>query len=515
MNDLYDKLLEGVPQAAKLISLKEFQEFVNPSVCHNVLKLNQHEIQIEKDQDNINEYIVRVNDLKKYGKKVKVNFGCELEICFVLNCHDGNDNVKILEDLSKIRSLFNKKSYTKADKSWFNLLMYHLKHNLIPYFTPEFLKRFPFVYVLLEPKENDAILIDLKTGEVVREEKKRGYEYLILTQDHSLRCGDSPRYKDYNQKGDLDYTVHCEIVSPILNNYEDLRLMYDNLLARQCIVTNKKAGFHVNVSVADVDGNPIDLQDGAVSEILRDWLPYEKKNYEKLRGKEGTIFAVKIEERVGNNNMIRNFFTKKDGSILTDYMIKTNPAIKYLVQEYITRVKYTSLHRKNDSLFEFRVFPSKTDIDTLMEYTQDSIDLFRTAVQRYIDNSSDIIFDLQSTYMKIKDNVSPTLSNQEYIIEDYTYDLGDQFSHLLEFKGINGKPFYVKKESSFFGLFDETKTYYKFPQKDCSMVVGSGCVHEDPETDDESEICPEYQVYKIKMFGRSKLSISYDKTLTY
>lgn len=514
MDGLYDKLLEAVPQADKLISFREFQDFVNPSICHNVLKINHHEIQIERNKEELNEYTLRVNDLRQYGKKVKVNFGCELEICFVLNCRDGNDNASILEDLSTIRNLFSKKSYTKADKAWFNLLMYHIKHNLIPSFTPEFLKRFPFAYVLLEPKEDDAILIDLKTGEVVREEKKNGYEYLILTQDHSLRCGDSPKYQDYNQKGDLDYTVHCEIVSPILNNYEDLRLLYDNLLARQCIVTNKKAGFHVNVSVANIDGTPIALQDGAVSEIMRDWLPYEKKNYEKLRGKEGTIFAVKIEERVGSNDMIRNFLTKKDGSPLTDYMIKNNPAIKYLVQEYITRVKYTSLHRKNDSLFEFRVFPSKTDIETLMEYTQDSIDLFRNAVQRYIDNSSDIIFDLQSTYLKIKDNVSPTLSDQEYIIEDYTYDLGDQFCHLLKFKGINGKPFYVKKESSFFGLFDDTKMYNKFPRKDCLMVIGNSCVH-DQELDDEIEICSEYRVYKIKMIGRSKLVISYDKTLTY
>jgi hypothetical protein len=89
-----------------------------------------------------------------------IRYGCELETCFVLNCKTNEFNNFIAE---KIKDKKKESDYEKRVEKWTDLILFHIKTNLVPYFTKEFLKRFPYAYIMPYHSE-DAVYIDLSSG---------------------------------------------------------------------------------------------------------------------------------------------------------------------------------------------------------------------------------------------------------------------------------------------------------------------------------------------------------------
>jgi hypothetical protein len=349
-------------------------------------------------------------------KSFDIRYGCELETCFVLNCKTNEYN----DFLSKnIKDKKDEKSYEKKIEKWTDLIKFHIKTNLAPYFTKEFLKRFPYAYIMPYHSE-DAVYIDLASGEEIFKHKEvDAYKTLQFAQDASVKCGDT-------DNSDTSLSVHCEIISPILKDISEIKLIYENIISEACNSSNSSAGYHVNVSIVDTSGSgePIEvkLTPGILLEIVKRWYPFEKKHYTEYRG-QGTVYAANmseivddvdfmqaIYEHIGNNNISsvqiagsENVITKK----ISESEILSSPN-KFGLRNlfYLNQIndKYTSLHRKpNTNILEFRVFPSKNKMDLLIDYTKKAIGIIEKSFKYVLDNSDKISYEynyLKSTYQE-------------------------------------------------------------------------------------------------------------------
>ena len=145
-----------------------------------------------------------------------IRYGCELETCFVLNCFTDEFNDQINQSLKKIKE---GKNNDENFNTWKNLILFHIKINLIPKFSKKFIKRFPYAYIIGSHTKNGTY-IDLKNGEIIQDIKKiDNYNSLQFSQDLSVKCGDTKKEND-------SLTVHCEIISPILQNISEIKLIY-------------------------------------------------------------------------------------------------------------------------------------------------------------------------------------------------------------------------------------------------------------------------------------------------
>jgi hypothetical protein len=231
-------------------------------------------------------------------------------------------------------------------------------------------------------------------------------------------------------------------------------------------------GFHVNVSAVDKDGGTIPLSRGMLTEIMYEWLPYERKNYTKLRG-EGSIYAEKIKDFINDKNLIQNL-----KNIIEDREHSTidieDLYAKYGLSSYLTIKKFSKekglslTNYKNNNVLEFRVFPSSNDIEKLLEYTSDAISVFTNGIENYLEHPSKTILELQKTYYKYRfvyDDSAPlesytgTLASLEFL---GTFRPENRFHVQFIYKvkkGLFGDKIIVDKEDKIKG-FDKLVIYY-------------------------------------------------------
>ena len=354
-----------------------------------------------------------------------IRYGCELESCFVLNCKTNEYNNFIAE---KIKDKKKETDYEKRVEKWTDLILFHIKTNLAPYFTKEFLKRFPYAYIMPYHSE-DAVYIDLASGEEIFKHKEvDDYKTLQFAQDASVKCGDT-------DPNDTSLSVHCEIISPILKDISEIKLIYENIISEACNSSNSSAGYHVNVSIVDEKGSQVELTPNILLEIVKRWYPFEKKHYAEYRG-QGTEYAINMSEIVDDVEFMQVIYKKIDKSKIEESEILV-PDSKYGLRNlfYLNKIndKYTSLHRKpNTNILEFRVFPSKNKMVLLLDYTKKAIGIIEKSIKYVLDNSDKISYEYN--YLDYIYNESPYFN-----FNLYNYDYKGSFKIFQKLvKRLNG-----------------------------------------------------------------------------
>jgi hypothetical protein len=222
----------------------------------NILYQNKHEIFIEHYEDTLS-YDFKIT---KIPSKYNINFGCELETCFIMDCK----NIDL--DLS----------YKTLQKlSWTEKVLYYLQNNIVPYLKVEFLEKFKYAAIYDNKYFKTGFLLDMKNNRVLSNATKfTDYNTLIFLPDGTIDCN-----VDENT-----ITLPCEIVTPILDKIEDLKILFEGLsINEKCNLSNASMGFHINVSTIDNNNNRIPFTYGFLNEFLIHYLPYENKNYESSR----------------------------------------------------------------------------------------------------------------------------------------------------------------------------------------------------------------------------------------
>jgi hypothetical protein len=272
---------------------------------------NTYDVKIVKAQNNYYEFIVQ-----KIPESFNLLFGCELETCMNLDCSTDAYNDFIKSELNFLKNTdietFNYRNYMAKFFKWQNMILFHLQINIISYLTPAFLKRFKYAYIMSYHAKN-AFYIDLSNGNKISSFKKVDeYKTLQFAQDISVKCGDS-------NPEDNNLSVHCEIISPILNNLSELKLLYDNIISKTCNYSNSSTGFHVNISIVDENKVPFKYNPFFEMELFKHWYKFEEAHYEEYRG-NGTIFAQRLGNYVKDNEIINSVYVKKsdDSSLIEE-----------------------------------------------------------------------------------------------------------------------------------------------------------------------------------------------------
>lgn len=417
------------------------KDLVNPDF-ENLLfgenkKGDKFEIHIEKiNKSQTNYYNFKIT---KLPRSIKTRFGCELETCFIPACKGVEKSTDFVYG---------------SEEEWTQQVIEHLRNNLIPYFTPAFKKRFRFAYVKGIYMDSGKFL-DLSNGNIVSENLAQDdYATLRFEPDGSIKC-------------DSKEGLPCEIVSPILNSISEVKLLYENLVSETCNQSNKTTGFHVNVSAVDEDGKLVELTQGILVNLLYSWLPYEKKYYKSLRG-EGSNYASKLEDVINSEERKRklsSFVKNKNGSEISNYEYFAPYGLNiWNLYNIIQRIKYYSLtHWKRNNVVEFRVFPSKNDINLLLKYTKDAVDLFESSLSKYISDPGFTLVRLQQTYLMYKKEFTfplPEISGDTIEVQNMMQDLDIEFE-------------FAYKEYKKYLFFDEiiVKSHWYFRNEQVKAVL--------------------------------------------
>jgi hypothetical protein len=403
--DSFQKFVLNILKKQKIVTgplknLKTKISYVNENTEYFIVEGIQ--VNLKKGENNFYEF-----EFIPLPLDFDLKYGCELETCFVLNC-----NVDKFNDFlaKKIKEKKDEKNDDESRKKWEELIMFHIKNNLVPNFSKEFLKRFPYAYIMTYHGES-AIYIDLATGEEIFKSKEvDDYKSIQFAQDASVECGDT------NLK-DKSLTVHCEIISPILNDIQEIKLIYENLISESCNSSNSSAGYHVNVSIVEkTDKNEkgsknepktIKLTPGILFEICKQWYPFEKKHYTEYRG-QGTFYAKNLSQIVDDTDLMKIIYKTTDKNEMKDEDIVVSDK-KYGLRNlyYMKQIydKNTSLHIKPEhNVLEFRVFPSKNKMDLLIDYTKKALSIIRKSMQNILENGEEISY----TYNYLKTKYQPT-----------------------------------------------------------------------------------------------------------
>jgi hypothetical protein len=354
------------------------------------------QITIYKGKENF--YRIYINDIPK---SFVLKYGCELETCFVLNCSTDEFDDFIKEKIKEKKELIDRE-YTFP--IWEELILFHIQKNIAPKLSKEFLEKFPYAYVMSYHSYGGKY-IDLSTGkEILDNVKVDDYKSIQFAQDASLKCGDTEKDND-------SLTVHCEIISPILNDFSDIKLLYDNLISSSCNVSNYSTAFHVNISINEMKNKKLQkirIRNGMLFEICKDWYKFEKDNYVKYRGEEIDPYANNIYKNSDDAKYMKTIFQKRSGEAITEEEIFI-PEDKYGVRTllYVNEIynKYRSLHFKSkQDLLEFRIFPSSNNTNELIEYTKISLDFIEKSMKSFLKNKDYISSEYNRINSKYKIN---------------------------------------------------------------------------------------------------------------
>lgn len=370
---------------------KSFTKITNPKF-DNILLIENQEVLIKVSEENPRYYEFKFS---KVEDSFAINLGVELETCFELDCTGKNLPKPILEKLNFV----NNTKETKNKKfQWMELVIYHLQNNIIPFLSAEFLRKFSYAFVVPIKDSKTGLYFDMKTGNTISNSRKiDDYKTLIFIPDSSIKC---------NKNGSTGYRLPCEIVTPVLNSVKDLDLLLNGLTNANCNLSNETTGYHVNVSLVNSKNKIIPITRGLGVTLLKNWLKYEEKHYFSLRG-DSNRYAKNLKQKLESDNLqklIAMTISRKNGDMITKEDFDAPYGLKYWYGSHLlNHEKYISMtnHKKNN-VIEFRVFPSKNDVNTLLKYTQDAIDVMSQSAKEYSFNFENIILGLQSNYIKFK-----------------------------------------------------------------------------------------------------------------
>ena len=414
----------------------------------NIFSVNNYEVSYESYENDYYSF-----DIQKIPESITIQFGCELETCFVLNCTTDEFNDKIEKKLIEI-----KENPIEAKKSfkWGDLILYHLRTNIIPFLSKKFLKRFSYAYIM-KYHQGNAVYVDLSKGMIVDSKKPvDDYYTLQFAQDSSVKCGDS-------DPKDKSLTVHCEIITPVLDDISDLKLLYENLFLSKCGSSNKSSGFHVNISVLNDD--QIKFTPWLMMELSKHWYNFEKKYYQEYRGTEFNKYARNLSEYADNLELMKIGFQCKDGKEITQEDLNKEYGIKNLYYVDQFNYKYTSLFRKSEDLLEFRVFPSKTDLKLLIDYTNKAIDIVEKSLSAYVNDHEKLMKIYESLENEYEFNTPIYYTYKtgvmQIVLRNYegSYDNFRNYLRMFEqYEWFWGFSFYNTSIGSFFStLFSKNK----------------------------------------------------------
>jgi hypothetical protein len=432
---------------------KKLKGLVNEEFDNILYSQEGYEIEIKNLRNGYYEFIKQ--EIPKTFD-IFPRFGCELELCFILNC---NKN-----DKEEIEKILEGEKISKSGLKWRNLIYYHLKNNIIPNLTKKFTNIYKFAYIKPSSTNFDnALLVDMISGKIVNKSyKDEEYKTLIFEPDGTIDCVKS---KNKDLEGNIydSIPIACEIVTPILSSIKDLKILYEGLIFSKneysCIQSGESMGFHVNVSAVNEKGKIINLTQGMFSELIYNWIEYEKLNYKKLRGVDNNKFAQSLQNYINNEESIRllssNIKNKnneeiKDSQLHEPYGL----SMKYMIN-LLNNYKYLSMtHHKGGNVVEFRLFNSVNDIDRLLSYTQDAIDIFINSIKRYCENPIDTIVQIQKNNLNFKYIDLQTPFENAMIYDSNTFDVY-LFKRYLSIRGDSSLKLIYSEESKFWGFRKE------------------------------------------------------------
>lgn len=375
----------------------ELNGLVNPNF-DNFLYRNGYEIYIK--YENGVGYTFEINKLPK--KLTNFNFGVELETCFILNCEKDD--------------YFDKKLYNKTLSSgndWSYLITLYLMNTIVPDLSEEFLELYEYASIFPSyHSDNNNLVLNLRTNKLMGAIPISDYKTLIFEPDGSIEC-------DFDN--DKLLPIPCEIVSPVLRNVSELEILLKGLkISPKCNQSNKSTGFHINVSVEDETGQMVKLTKGMLLALIDNWMDFEKKNYVKLRGKEGSEYAKKLRSIIETKQSILKGFEKgkilnKEGNELEIDEYYTPFGLGYFaILKTISKMwsgkTYAFTNHKNNNVIEFRVFNSRNEIEPLLHYIDDAVTVMKSAFESYIKNPMKNILQIQNNCLNY------TIEKQEYKI---------------------------------------------------------------------------------------------------
>jgi hypothetical protein len=397
---------------SSLISIKNIPFKLNKNSKTNVFYYDKYEICITKIFTK--RYSVKISPISE--AKIKYfKIGCELEVCLDLYCNETLEYKGIiLRNLLVHRNKLKKNTYDEKDLEyvWFMLLSRYINNNIIPNLNEKFKSKFPKAYIALKPKSGYSdYTIDFNKKIIYEDINPILNDCIVFTRDASLVCADTIPLPKNEPDPVFRQTLHCEIVSPILNNTEDFKLLYTTILNPKCIDINNSQAFHVNVSMFDINNEPIYFSPGFVNTFLNYFIPYEDLNYDNYNTEKDSKYAMKLQDYV------KDFIFKKYDSIMYYDNDKDNKFTyntlfhKEHFRSYIDlSEKYLSIHAKSDTLLEFRLFPSHNVHTPLLEYVSDCIELLTLTHNDFRINYKERLQEFQKINLKSNADYSRLLT---------------------------------------------------------------------------------------------------------
>jgi len=332
--------------------------------------------------------------------EIETRFGVELEMCvkadaLCLNYVDSE------EDLSEV--LFK----DKFELFYKNII---LKSSSFEYVRDKYTyigmksDNGYFIYNMFTPFEADGVTVKSEETGPSNPKIQYFFDYTIpiIMEDCTIICGDyASNYERITAGLPLDSkSMNFECITPILsftgpssddkiNNLLYPLLVLFGLKKPECIIMNYSMGFHVNTSLYDKTAKryiTIGTQP-FLGKLLKNYIAEERDLYSMVRtmrpvhqknNKDYSSFwaqplyknfnRIKSNEPTKSNNNIRNNMTNKD------YIDKKQRALKY----------------KSDSLLEFRLFESSSNITTLLQYTAFAIELLHRTYRQMVKAGEEI-----------------------------------------------------------------------------------------------------------------------------
>ncbi len=391
-------ILKIYQETSGTFSINKIPCKLNFESFRTVFIYNNHEINIQKL--NFFEYKITIYPLANYTYTTpNIKFGCELETCLSVDC---------IEDKRKDISfdkLLNSKTEVEHKNNWCNLLILYIKDVIVPNTTKEFLNKFPKAYIALNPKSGYSdYVINFATSKYEKIKLPILHEYITFTRDSSVKCGDLLN-KDKNAN---EYTFHCEIISPTLNNINDIILMYDTIIRPGCLESNNTTGFHINVSFDTHQDRPIYFTFGFIDTFLKYFEDYERKNYRANETKYANKIFTSVIEYTLNKYGDMLYYDNKPNNLFTyDNFIDNE---KYYRCYIDLSEKYNSIYLKTPTLLEFRLFSSKSEMIPLINYITSVSNNLIGVYNDFIDNKEKIIYNLQKLNLKAQIDYNPLKS---------------------------------------------------------------------------------------------------------
>lgn len=362
---------------------------------------------------SLNNYNFKIYPIHNFTDgNIKIKFGFELETCILASCiYDDKTTYDTLVKIINENNTMDKNKERQSILLWSSLIHLFVINNIVNPEDNEFIKEFPVSYIVLEPKSGVSdFKIDMKTGSIEEVSEPIYYDSLIFTRDSSVQCTDTniEKYFCINNKREKDEflrteaTIHCEIISPILNNVSKATILFDRLYKSNCFRENKSAGFHINISVVNDKDKPLYYSNGMIDSLLDYYEPYENQNYQKFSSKEKIKYANSIINY--SKNYTYRYYSQFFNKSYLNKEIERNftSGIKFYRSFVNLDFKYLAIHTKNDYILEFRLFPTSEDSEQLFKYILNTIDIIYASSENYIKNYKKIIDNLQSLNLKIE-----------------------------------------------------------------------------------------------------------------